>query len=208
MSEIRYCKYCGEPIKKEDALFCEKCGKRLVEREVNEYVPEKNDDQIIYHKNKYLTGILSLYPGLGQLYNGQVLKGIIFFIITVILVNLEYSQLIGQNIQGMFSLIYLIFHVYNIYDAYNNASNINRDNGNYFYHENLKNGIIANKNERVTKYHELDIMISNYFHNIDYNGKKTVSVRNIIILFVASLLIDNIMSYLLDVPEITWNNFW
>ncbi|KZX10151.1 zinc ribbon domain-containing protein [Methanobrevibacter curvatus] len=205
---IRYCQYCGEPIKNENTLFCEKCGKKLVEREVKEYVPEKSDDQIVYHKNKYLATILSLYPGLGQLHNGQILKGLVFIVISLILVNLQYSQLIGQSIQDTFSWLSFIFRVYNMYDAYKTASDINRDNGNYFYNENLKNRILANKNGIVEKLHQLDITISNYFHDMDYNGKKTVSVGKIILIFVVSLFMDDGITYLLHVPDITWDNFW
>ncbi|WP_297898711.1 zinc ribbon domain-containing protein [Methanobrevibacter sp.] len=205
--DFSYCKYCGESIVSDDAIFCGKCGERLVEKEVEEYVP-LDDEGIIYHKNKYLALFLSLFPGFGQFHNGQILKGFLFIIISLILANLKYTHLIGGNILDTISLIYSGFYFYNLYDAYKNASNINKNNGNYFYNENLRNGISESKNGILRNFHKLDLKISSYFHNIDYNGKKSVSVWKIILIFIAYLIIDEVISEILHIPEVTWENFW
>ncbi|EFR31544.1 carbohydrate ABC transporter permease [Eremococcus coleocola] len=97
-------------------------------------------DQTVTHKNVTLAGCLSLIPGLGQFYNRQAIKGVLFLIITGIfayemhvfgnqaLVNLvtlgttprqDHSlfMLIQGSLQLLITLIFLIFYIYNIYDA-------------------------------------------------------------------------------------------
>lgn len=66
--------------------------------------------------NAILAAILSfLFPGIGQIYAGEMKKGIIFFIIFIILVALylTFGFIIG--------IIELIFAIYAAYDAYNLA---------------------------------------------------------------------------------------
>jgi TM2 domain-containing membrane protein YozV len=58
-----------------------------------------------------------LFTGLGQIYNGQIGKGILFVIIGIILA-FTILFLIGI-------ILYPIFWVYNIYDAYSTAKKIN-----------------------------------------------------------------------------------
>lgn len=87
-------------------------------------IPNSNQD-IKYHKNISIAILLSIFiVGAGQMYNGQILKGIIFIIIYYLIIFL--------------SPIFILIWIYNIYDAYKNAKNINNNNGNYFYNENLK----------------------------------------------------------------------
>jgi len=65
-------------------------------------------------KDPTLAGILSfLIPGLGQMYNGNVLKGIVWFIIVVI----GWTCLV---IPGF------ILWIINIWDANNDANEINK----------------------------------------------------------------------------------
>lgn len=62
-------------------------------------------------KNPGVAAVLSfLFPGLGQIYNGQILIGILLSILTVFL----YFIVIG-----------FILHMYLIYDAYKAAENYN-----------------------------------------------------------------------------------
>ena len=72
-------------------------------------------------KNPGIAVVLSfLYTGLGQLYNGQFLKGFVLMGVQVL------------NILLMFILIglvtYPIVWAYGIYDAYKSAENINASN--------------------------------------------------------------------------------
>lgn len=72
-------------------------------------------------QEKKSTGIAAvasfIFPGLGQIYNGQIGKGIMFVIIAIICALL-IIVLIGF-------LLYPLFWIYNIYDAYNSAKKIN-----------------------------------------------------------------------------------
>jgi hypothetical protein len=55
--------------------FCNDCGNRVDLCECRLYQPRDVD------KNPVVAALLSLLiPGLGQLYNGEVVKGIVFFI--------------------------------------------------------------------------------------------------------------------------------
>lgn len=63
--------------------------------------------------NAILAAILSfLFPGIGQIYAGAMQKGIIFFVIFLILVALTYM------VSFYASIIELIFAIYAAYDAY------------------------------------------------------------------------------------------
>lgn len=104
--KTKFCSNCGKEIDAE-AEICPECGVRVKDVPV--------------HTEKKSTGIAAilsfLYVGLGQIYNGQIAKGIIFIIIGVILV-LTMFVLIGF-------ILYPLFWIYNIYDAYNTAKKIN-----------------------------------------------------------------------------------
>ena len=59
--------------------------------------------------------ILSLViVGVGQAYNGQIVKGIIFFLVAVIL-----------GLTGIGLIISFLIWIYAMYDAYNTAQRIN-----------------------------------------------------------------------------------
>ncbi len=73
-------------------------------------------------KSAWLAAVLSfLLPGLGQIYNGQIFKGIVLVVIDAI------------NGALMFILIGFVTHaitvVYAIYDAYKTAERINASGG-------------------------------------------------------------------------------
>ena len=69
-------------------------------------------------KSSGIAVILSFFiPGLGQIYNGEIGKGILFIIIAFMLA-LTTAVLIGF-------ILYPIFWIYNMYDAYNTAERKN-----------------------------------------------------------------------------------
>jgi TM2 domain-containing membrane protein YozV len=73
-------------------------------------------------KNAGLAAVLSfLIPGLGQIYNGQILKGLVIVVIQLINAALT-SILIGF-------ITYPIVLVYAVYDAYRVANRINARQG-------------------------------------------------------------------------------
>jgi hypothetical protein len=72
------------------------------------------------HKNPNLAAMLSLFPGLGNVYNGLYMRGFIFFVII--------ASLIGITSTGrypMFGLAIAFFWLFNVIDAYRQATLIN-----------------------------------------------------------------------------------
>ncbi|KXB06746.1 hypothetical protein AKJ51_03000 [candidate division MSBL1 archaeon SCGC-AAA382A20] len=59
----------------------------------------------------------ALFTGLGQIYNGQISKGIMFIVIGAVFAGLMLV-IIGF-------VLYPIFWIYNVYDAYKTAKKIN-----------------------------------------------------------------------------------
>ena len=73
----------------------------------------------VFQANGILAAILSfLIPGLGQAYAGDIKKGIIFFIIFLVIISL-YMFLLNKYLP--FNIIELIFGLYAAYDAYQMA---------------------------------------------------------------------------------------
>jgi TM2 domain-containing membrane protein YozV len=109
----KFCINCGEEIDAR-AEICPKCGVRVAPPPAS--VPPQ--PVITEHKTEGLAAVLSfIFVGLGQIYNGQIGKGILFIILGIIFAALMII-LIGIP-------LYLILWVYNIYDAYNTAKKIN-----------------------------------------------------------------------------------
>lgn len=105
--ETKYCANCGAEVDVK-ALTCPSCG--VVQQ-----------DQIatpVQIKNEGLAAVLSfLFVGLGQIYNGQIGKGILLIIIQIVNVCLMFV-FIGF-------LTYPLVWIYGVWDAYNTAKNIN-----------------------------------------------------------------------------------
>ncbi len=73
-----------------------------------------------FYKNPGLAAVLSFfYMGLGQIYNGQIAKGILFII--------AYSLSIFLMILLIGFITTPILFIYGIWDAYKSAEKINRD---------------------------------------------------------------------------------
>ena len=81
---------------------------------------------VIRHKEPILSLILSLFiPGLGQVYNGQIMKGIVFLALYVIL--WVVSGLLMVVLIGFCTMVLpILIWVYAMYDAYVVAGRINR----------------------------------------------------------------------------------
>jgi TM2 domain-containing membrane protein YozV len=105
-----FCEICGEEIDKHGGT-CPKCG-------VDVKFPKV--------KNPVVSAILSfVIPGLGQIYNGQIVKGVGFVFIAVFLL-FAILLLVGYVSYPIFWIyaIYPIFWIYAIYDAYISAKKI------------------------------------------------------------------------------------
>ncbi|RPI39005.1 MAG: hypothetical protein EHM53_07265 [Methanoregulaceae archaeon] len=77
----RNCPYCGA-IVTYDEFFCRACHKRLHDQQ-NFSAPStvKPETYAVSVRNPFIAGILSaISPGPGQFYNGEVLKGLLFFL--------------------------------------------------------------------------------------------------------------------------------
>jgi TM2 domain-containing membrane protein YozV len=109
MSEnMKYCSRCGAQIFA-DAEICPKCGVRV--KLVNAQVQSS--------KNPGVAAVLSFFfTGLGQFYNGQFKKGVMFILLGIVCV--------GLMIVFIGFILYPILLIYNIYDAYKSAERINR----------------------------------------------------------------------------------
>ena len=100
-----YCFSCGEVIKAE-AEICPKCGVR------------QKTNPLIQMKNPGIAAIASFFfAGLGQIYNGEIGKGLLLIIVQTVNVFLMFV------IIGFFT--YPIVWIYGIYDAYTTAEKIN-----------------------------------------------------------------------------------
>ena len=104
MTETKYCINCGAEID-EKAVICPKCGVQQARIQNNE-------------KNPGVAAILSFFfTGVGQIYNGDIGKGICLIIIQVINIVLMFVAI------GL--LTYPLVWIYGIYDAYERATKIN-----------------------------------------------------------------------------------
>lgn len=70
-----------------------------------------------------LAGFFSLFPGLGNIYNGLYLRGITFFLICFGLIGLAVDTQPPEAVLLVFTVIFTWF--FNIFDAYRQATLIN-----------------------------------------------------------------------------------
>jgi TM2 domain-containing membrane protein YozV len=103
--ENKYCSNCGAEIDPK-AEICPKCGVR------------QKGMYIVHEKNPGVAAVLSaLWVGLGQIYNGEIGKGILLMVVYAI------SAVLMVLIIGFITTP--ILWVYGVYDAYNSAKMIN-----------------------------------------------------------------------------------
>lgn len=105
-ADEQFCSSCGEVIKK-DAEICPSCGVR------------QQGTTATGEKNAALAALLSfLITGAGQIYNGQVGKGVALLAIQFVNILLMFVVI------GFFTAF--LTWVYAIYDAYTTAEKINQ----------------------------------------------------------------------------------
>ncbi len=71
----------------------------------------------------FLAGMFSLFPGLGNVYNGLYLRGVTFFLVCIGLIALATEARVEEKVLFIFSVIFVWF--FNIFDAYRQATLIN-----------------------------------------------------------------------------------
>lgn len=76
----RNCPYCGSIITY-DEYFCRACHKRLPDQQdLDAPSRVRPENFVVSMRNPFIAGALSIAsPGLGQFYNGDTLKGLVFF---------------------------------------------------------------------------------------------------------------------------------
>lgn len=111
-----YCRNCGCEIDK-GCVTCSAYGTQI----------------IIYKRNPKIAAVISLIPGIGQIYNGEIIKGtsfiildILFVVMIVILIGFSIVFSILWKFAYIMTLIGFLFWIINIYDAYSCAQ---KDNG-------------------------------------------------------------------------------
>ena len=104
-----YCKNCGNEID-DKVSICIHCGVAVKEKTTTT------------KKEPALSVILSFFlPGLGQLYNGEARKALLFFIISIVLTIITICTI------GIGYIFYFPFWIYNMVEAYSTAKKINLD---------------------------------------------------------------------------------
>jgi TM2 domain-containing membrane protein YozV len=83
----------------------------------------KNNGQ--KEKNPSLAAFLSIFPGIGAIYNGNFLKGITYMLIFAVLIVLTDSAHDPDEV--VFGLMIAGFYIFQIIDSYNDANKINQN---------------------------------------------------------------------------------
>ena len=69
--------------------------------------------------NKYLAAIMSFFvPGLGQAYAGNVKKGIVYFLVAVVVLGIVGAAFVDSVSNSFYYIIDILIDIYAAYDAY------------------------------------------------------------------------------------------
>ena len=110
--KTKFCVHCGAKIDAR-AEICPKCGVRVAPP------PPPPRQEYVERKNPVLAAVLSfIFTGLGQIYNGEIGKGIALMIVAGICA-VSVLFLIGL-------LLYPLVWILGIVDAYDTAKKINK----------------------------------------------------------------------------------
>ena len=104
-----FCRNCGEVIDAR-ASFCPECGADQRSSSTTSSIDSALDD-LFRGGNPFVAAVLSaLFPGIGQIYNRELEKGVVIMILSLLAVA-SALVLVGF-------VIYPIIWIYAIYDAY------------------------------------------------------------------------------------------
>jgi hypothetical protein len=76
-------------------------------------------------KNPSLAAFLAIFPGMGAIYNGNIIKGITYMLIFAVLIVLTDSA--NEPDAVVFGLMIAGFFIFQILDSYNEAGKINQN---------------------------------------------------------------------------------
>ncbi|MCG7840960.1 MAG: hypothetical protein MIO87_03505 [Methanomassiliicoccales archaeon] len=139
---MSYCSKCGNQIR-EGGSFCDRCGAPsaagyagLHQESANPYDHSVTYTWAVDRKEPIIAVILSLLlPGLGQIYVGRVMRGIIIIILMSLVGLAIVPGLFLVNMDNHFGfvwwsvtaiVVYLVFFVIQVVDAYRCAEEHNR----------------------------------------------------------------------------------
>ena len=125
LSLPKNCPKCGAEVQFGTWDTCPKCGAKLIDSPPSkESLPSQPQKSTVGKKSQLLATVLSfIFPGLGQLYNKQIPKGI-----GLVLISLLFCMFIvvlsplGLSLVGY--LLYVILWLYGMYDAYHTSEKI------------------------------------------------------------------------------------
>ena len=115
----RNCPYCGAIITY-DEFFCRACHKRLHDQQdFNAPSTVKPEAYAVSARNLFIAGILSaISPGPGQFYNGEALKGFLFFLAFIaISFDMIPLSMVTANHQVFFYGIWVLAIIDALYSA-------------------------------------------------------------------------------------------
>lgn len=114
-----YCQNCGAQLP-DSAKFCDRCGAKIGVQGSGPSTSEYDMASIMVNKkSEALALILSLIiPGLGQIYIGQMSKGIML-VVAAIIIGVISAFLLFPIV------IYLVLWIYGMYDAFKGAKEYN-----------------------------------------------------------------------------------
>lgn len=75
-------------------------------------------------KNPSLAAFLAIFPGMGAVYNGNILKGVTYVLIFAVLIVLTSNAQAADS--AVFGLMIAGFYIFQIIDSYNEASRLLR----------------------------------------------------------------------------------
>jgi hypothetical protein len=115
----RNCPYCGAVITY-DEFFCRACHKRLYDQQ-DFSAPStlKAETFVVAVRNPYIAGILSFAsPGLGQFYNAETLKGLVFFLAFIVI---SFDMIAGDILTAFHAVFFFGIWILGIIDAFYSA---------------------------------------------------------------------------------------
>ncbi len=123
---VGFCQDCGTPLTRETArpvgagVFCEPCLTARVgapnQQGYTTVPPVAGVPPMDKPPSPALAGILSIIPGVGQMYNGQYAKGVVVLLICAVLDSLGKTDHLG-----IFGVAAFGWWIYQIVDAYQTA---------------------------------------------------------------------------------------
>jgi TM2 domain-containing membrane protein YozV len=125
VSAMAYCRTCGKPLCEDckrdvrGVVYCEACIAARLQDTMPSAVPGAPAGTVVppvpsSGPNPAAAAMLGFIPGVGAIYNGQVMKGFVHVIVFAALVALADRT-------GFFGVVAAFFYFYMVFDAYSTA---------------------------------------------------------------------------------------